>query len=450
MRVLLLVVFFSSFLTHQAIAQSREEKVRNDRLRVSKSGLWHYNDLNAGFQEASRLNKPLMVVFRCIPCVECVKLDDDLMEQNPVVLDAMKRFVRVRQVSNNGIDLTKYQFDFDQSFTVLFFHPDGTLIGRYGTRSHHSEWKDDVSIEGLGASMQQVLQWFDHFEDIRDRLAGKQASLLQRLPGEEKILSPEQYPHLTKYESKLDFDGPQVVKSCIHCHQIGDAQKAFALSRTPTADLPPQLLFPYPHPKILGLTIDVNQCATIEKVESGSIADKSGLRSGDRIVAFQGQPPVSMADLQWVLHNTSNEPTSIKVDVMRNNQPVTLELFLPNDWKSLDDISWRVSTWELRRLALGGMVLQPLTPEERTELKLTPDRLALRIGHVGQYAPHDRAKRAGLQKGDVVLRIAGKDDLLRETDIIRYLLKNRRSDDTKIPFEVLREGKRLTLEVANR
>lgn len=450
MRILLLVVLFCSFLAQQAIAQSREEKVRNDRLRVSKSGLWHYNDLNAGFLEASRLNKPLMVVFRCIPCVECVKLDDDLMEQNPVVLDAMKRFVRVRQVSNNGIDLTKYQFDFDQSFTVLFFHPDGTLIGRYGTRSHHSEWKDDVSIEGLGASMQQVLQWFDHFESMRDRLAGKQSSLLQRLPGEEKILSPEQYPHLTKYDSKLDFDGPQVVKSCIHCHQIGDAQKTFALSRTPTADLPPQLLFPYPHPKILGLKMDVNQCATIEKVESGSIADKSGLRAGDRIIAFQGQPPVSMADLQWVLHNASNEPTSIKVDVMRNEQPVSLEMFLPNDWKSLDDISWRVSTWELRRLALGGMVLQPLTPEERKELGLTTDRLALRIGHVGQYAPHDRAKRAGLQKGDVVVRVAGKDDLLRETDIIRYLLKNRRSEDMKIPFEVLRDGKRLNLEVANR
>ncbi|WP_068142110.1 thioredoxin family protein [Roseimaritima ulvae] len=27
--------------------------------------------------------KPLLVVLRCIPCEECVKLDDDLVDQNP-------------------------------------------------------------------------------------------------------------------------------------------------------------------------------------------------------------------------------------------------------------------------------------------------------------------------------------------------------------------------------
>ena len=49
-------------------------------------------------------------------------------------------------------------------------------------------------------------------------------------------------------------------------------------------------------------------------------------------------------------------------------------------WRRKDDISWRASTWELRRLALGGMLLKP-------------DEGGLRVEHVGQYAPHDRAKR---------------------------------------------------------
>ena len=119
---LIFVVASLFSLGANALGQSREDKVRNDRLRVSKSGLWHYNDLDAGFEEALRTNKPLMVVFRCIPCVECVKLDDDLLEQNDSVVESMRKFVRVRQISTNGIDLNRYQFDFDQSFSVMFFH----------------------------------------------------------------------------------------------------------------------------------------------------------------------------------------------------------------------------------------------------------------------------------------------------------------------------------------
>ena len=424
-----------------ALGQSREDKVRNDRLRVSKSGLWHYNDLDAGFEEALRTNKPLMVVFRCIPCVECVKLDDDLLEQNDSVVESMRKFVRVRQISTNGIDLNRYQFDFDQSFSVMFFHPDGTLLGRFGTRSHHTEWENDVSIAGLGAAMKQVLEWHSNFDSVRDSLAKKQSTNLKHIP----VASPEKYPTLERFPPSFDLANV-TIKNCIHCHQVGEAQKSFALSESKTESLPMDLLFPYPHPKILGLILDVDTCATVKEVVADSIAHRAGFKAGDKIVRFDDQPIISLADLQWVLHLKPNTAIAIPVTFLRDGKSTTVSLNLSDDWKASGDISWRASSWELRRLVLGGMVLKELDKSERQKLGIADGAMALGIGHVGQYAPHNRAKLAGLQKEDVVVSVLGKKNLTREVDIIRFLLDQRQTVK-QIPIDVLRAGKPMSFEL---
>ena len=424
-----------------AHGQSREEKVRNDRLRVSKSGLWHYNNLDAGFQEAQRTNKPLMVVFRCIPCVECVKLDDDLLEQDASVLEAMKKFVRVRQISTNGIDLKRYQFDFDQSFSVMFFHADGTLLGRYGTRSHHTEWEDDVSIAGLGEAMKQALEWHSNFESIRDELAKKQSSNLQSIPFE----TPEKYPTLERFPPSFDLENV-AIKNCIHCHQVGEAQKAFALETKKSDTLPMNALFPYPHPRILGLTMDVKTTASVKEVVDGSIAQRAGFKAGDKIQRFDGQPILSIADLQWVLHLQPNSAVALPVKLIRDGRTEDVSMNLPEDWKALGDIAWRASSWELRRSVLGGMILKEMDESERKSLDIASGKMALKIGHVGQYPPHNRAKQAGFLKDDVVTSVLGKSNFSRETDVIRFLLENRKGAKS-IPIEIVRAGKPMSIEL---
>ena len=64
---------------------------------------------------------------------------------------------------------------------------------------------------------------------------------------------PEKFPSLGKYKSELDYQG-NVLQSCIHCHQIGDAIKT--AYRAKKDSLPEHVLFPYPHPKSLGLILD--------------------------------------------------------------------------------------------------------------------------------------------------------------------------------------------------
>lgn len=50
-----------------ADAQTRDQKVRQDRIQLKKDKSWFYDDLDSGVEEARKTGKPLMVVLRCIP-----------------------------------------------------------------------------------------------------------------------------------------------------------------------------------------------------------------------------------------------------------------------------------------------------------------------------------------------------------------------------------------------
>ena len=63
-------------------------------------------------------------------------LDDELVDTDPAIRPLLEKFVCVRQVATNGLDLRLFQFDTDQSFAVFMLNADGTIYGRFGTRSH--------------------------------------------------------------------------------------------------------------------------------------------------------------------------------------------------------------------------------------------------------------------------------------------------------------------------
>ena len=114
---------FLSLFQSDLLAQTRQQKVLGDKLKFEATGSWFYNDLEKGFETARQLNQPMLVVLRCIPCEECVKLDDDLIEVNPKLQQLLKSFVRVRVVGTNGLDLSMFQFDTDQSFAAFINYP---------------------------------------------------------------------------------------------------------------------------------------------------------------------------------------------------------------------------------------------------------------------------------------------------------------------------------------
>ena len=116
--------------TSPILAQDRDTKVRHDRETFQASKDWIYNDLAAGIRLARETHKPLMVVFRCIPCEACQEFDDDVARRDPVIRDLLDEFVCVRIVQANTMDLHHFQFDFDLSFAVFFLDADLTIYGR--------------------------------------------------------------------------------------------------------------------------------------------------------------------------------------------------------------------------------------------------------------------------------------------------------------------------------
>jgi serine protease Do len=438
-RFLALAVCAAAFAASVSAQQpTREEKVRNDKKKVEAEGKWIYNDAPKAFAEAKTSGKPIVAVLRCLPCEECVKLDDDLIDADERIKPLLEKFVPLRIVSTNGLDLSIFQFDTDQSFAIFFLRDDGTVYGRFGTRSHRKNWIGDVSVDGLAAAMAGALALHEDFPKVKESLAGK------RGPAPE-FASPELFPSLkARYKPTIDYKG-NVVASCIHCHQIGDAVRDAAFAKK--EPLPDSLLFPYPHPKSLGLILDPKTRAAVLSVAKGSDAEKAGFQTGDAIRTLDGQPVLSIADVQWVLHNTPATGGTLKAEITRGKAPpMELSLKLAKGWRQRDDISWRASTWGLRRKALGGFFPVDLPAEERTKAKLAPAKMAFLIQHVGLYPPHDVANKAGIRKGDILVGFDGRTDILRETDLIAYALREKKAGD-EVKLELLRDGKPVTISM---
>ena len=410
-------------LTLPSPAQNpREKKVREDKVKVEADGYWIYNNLPKALVEAKASGKPVVVVLRCIPCEECVKLDDELVNTDPALRPLLDKYVRVRVVSANGLDLSLFQFDYDQSFAAFLMNADGTVYGRFGTRSHRTNWVGDVSIDGLAKALQGGLDLHADHPRNKGVLAAKRGPA-------PAFPTPETFPSLkAKYGPALNYEG-NVVQSCIHCHQIGDAIRAnYRAKKEP---IPEGVLFPYPHPKALGLILDPKEMATVSKVEAGSLADKAGFKPGDRIVSLGGQRLLSIADAQWVLHHTPADGATLTAEVTRDGKPHPLSLALPKGWRRADDISWRVSAWQMRGWVTGGMVLEGV-PE------------GLRVKSVGQFGPHAAAKNAGFQIGDVIVAFDGQTELKREADLLAYAVNARKVGDT-VPVKLTRGGKAMEL-----
>ena len=422
-------------LSSWASAQDRDTKVRDDRKAFGASKDWIYNDLGAGVRAARAANKPMLVVFRCIPCEACQEFDDDVARRDPVIRDLLDEFVCVRIVQANAIDLTRFQHDFDLSFAAYLMSPDLTIYGRFGTRSGRPE-HEDISLEGLRKAMEAALRMHRSDEAARRSLAGKQV-------GTARYRMPRDYPSLSgKYGEAIDYEG-KTARSCMHCHQIREAERL--VYRTAREPIPDEVLFPYPDPSVLGVKMDPKEMATVESVLPGSIAGRAGLRAGDEITTLAGQPLLSIADLQWVLHNA---PAAARLTARgrRGGTPMDLTFDLPEGWRR-GDISWRATTWDLRRMGLGGLRLEELTGGERAEAGLAGDVLAVRVRHLGEHGEHGVAWRAGLRKGDILVSFDGLTGKMSESDLLAHAVQKKRPGD-EVAVTVLRDGKRETLRFA--
>ena len=436
---LLLAVCSLAWISTSLIAETvkdREGAVRGDKAKMENDARWLYNDLESGFAEAKRTNKPLLVVLRCVPCLACAGIDGAVMDA-PLLGPLLDEFVCVRLINANALDLTKFQFDYDVSFSAMIFAGYGTVIGRFGSWTHQKD-PSEKSVDGFKATLDAALLLHRGYPGNAANLAGKQP-----------VASPFQTPldiplianHDNPYGRDLDWQG-NVVKSCVHCHQIGDGLKA--AFREKSELLPLRLIYPMPAPETVGLSVAGDSRAKVDEVAPGSAAAAAGFQRGDEIVSVDGQWIISVADIAWALHQ-SDDVDQMVVEVNRGGQRHMLSLELAEGWRMKSDIARRVGTWPMRAMVGGGMKMEDLSDEERQKRGLDKDGLAFQIVHVGQYGRHAAAKRAGFLKDDILIEVDGITERLTESQYFGILLQ-RHPGKASLDAVVLRKGKRVELK----
>ncbi len=414
--------------------KDRAGAVREDRAKMEAQSRWIYNKWREGFAEAKESGRPLLVVLRCVPCLACMGIDAGVLTDETLA-PLLGQFVKVRVINANDLDLSLFQFDYDLSFSAIFFNGDGTVYGRYGSWKHQKN-SQDSDTASFKAVLEGALELHRGYPANKAALAGKQGAPLA-------VTDPLQLPQLAgKYQRTLDWDG-KVVQSCVHCHQISDANRTVA--RQESAGIPERWVYPMPAPEAVGLVLAQDKAAQIESVTPDSPAARAGFRAGDQIVVLAGQPPIAIADVSWVLHHAA-EPSTIPAVVRRDGATKELKIDLPAGWRAQSDISRRVGTWEMRAMAAGGLWLQDLSNEERRERGIGENGLALFVKHAGEYGIHAAAKKAGFRKGDVIVELDGVKDRRSESWMIGHLLRRHRPG-ASVAATVMREKERMALQL---
>lgn len=357
----------------------------------------------------------------------CVAIDGQVARHQPPLADLLEKFVCVRVVQANGIDLSLFQFDYDLTWAVMFLNADRTIYGRYGTRASR-ELTKEISVEGFRKAMEGALE-------LHETYPANKASLLGKTGPAPQVEVPEAYPMLRKvgYTVTVSSQNPTGGNpgACIHCHQINN--NVYRSFRGLSRPIPDAALWTYPVPNGLGLELDVNERATVKAVVPGSPAARDGFRSGDEILSFGSQPILSIADVQWVLHQTKSEPTQLKAEVERRGSRQSLTLNLTEGWRKLGDFSWRACNGIISPLPEGS---HDLAADEKKGLGLSPNAIAIQVLWKGR----------GFQKDDVIVEVDGRRTGMSTSDFIAYTVQKKQPKE-KIALTVLRAGQEHRMEV---
>jgi S1-C subfamily serine protease len=199
-------------------------------------------------------------------------------------------------------------------------------------------------------------------------------------------------------------------------------------------------LWVYPIPEQIGLELDLDDGLLVNAVRENSPAAEAGIQAGDELVTLNGQPLVSMADVQWVLH-TAPPQVELPATLRRAGRTVQKSISLSGDWKK-SDIGWRASSWYGLR---QGVKFEPLSPEEKEKRGIDSASLALLVkGLFGKGGP--KVQQAGLRMNDVIVAVNGKSAGMSESDFLAYLRLHHGPRDS-VTFTLLRGDDRRELTI---
>jgi hypothetical protein len=301
--------------------------------------------------------------------------------EDPELAQLLRRFVPVRIVNFKGVDMNRFRFDYDLTFAVLMMNAGGHVYSRYGSQ----DWRSSaarMSIPGLKKAMREVLALHRSRQpDGSDR------------PASGKPVTVTDFPA---------FAGSRTAReACYHCHFANNAR--FAQLRA-EGKFTKEMLFQYPLPENLGITLDVDANNVVKSVGPDSPASRSDIRAGDVVVQADASPVLTSADLQFVLNGVP-DPGTVTLHLKRQGKRLPpAALRLPSGWRRTD-VSWRPSQESIPPMI--GIWAEELTGEQKKQRGVTTDRMALRVTFFFP-GPQWAKTRGDLQMNDVIVGINGK------------------------------------------
>jgi len=189
---------------------------------------------------------------------------------------------------------------------------------------------------------------------------------------------------------------------------------------------------------------------TITHVINGSPAYKAGIKSGDIIVAINGEKIATIDDVgQKVRVITPGK--KIQVEIIRRNKTNRLNVeigeLLPQDLKKYSFNNFNAGTefnsnfprlqnyfYDIRESKKIGVIVQEISPELAIKFKVKEGH-GLLISRVDKGSAADKV---GLEVGDIIVRANRQD--IKSNDNIRSLLNSLKTDE-KLNLEIYRNGR---------
>jgi len=216
----------------------------------------------------------------------------------------------------------------------------------------------------------------------------------------------------------------------------------------------PKALTPaYPTEGFLGITASdltirqkerhkIEEGACVEEITEESPAEKAGLKAGDIVTAFDGKPVVDADDLYQKIR-TSKPGREVPIEILRRGERQTVNITLA-DRSQFDRPSPTPGEGDFRMFRFGessaflGVTTERLSRQDQENLRLGGGARVLAL------APNSPASKAGLQEGDIITSVDGK-NVFSPEDLSEVIGGQKAGDQVELAY--LRKGAKRVAQV---
>lgn len=362
--------------------------------------------------KAKKENKPILLQFRCVPCINGREFDAKVVYTEPDSARGkiMQQYVLARISSNTGIDIAKYDRDWHNSLYYFVINADETIYLRYGGRDGKSASRY-LNLDSFQKALKIGLKEHSRYLTNKKLVDSKKT----------KAFYPKDIALLNKHVIQM--------KRCVECHLIADyrlQEKTLAGFLDPIYDF-----YQSPDINALGIFLDIPQGVVISKAHGA--AANSGLKAGDLITRLNGKCVLTFGDLQYHFNKVNRYAQDLSMTVKRGAKEVECRIALPKEWwkSELDFRHWSNQP----RLYFQA---KELSAEEKAKHGLEPDSFASVVEKIEMESLLGGNHQ--LKVGDIILAVNHVSKNPLTTDLAAHIILNHPQEE-KLNLLVKRAGK---------